>query len=42
MTIGNRGLKNGVAELKMRTGADAEDVPMDEIVEVVAKRVRGE
>ncbi|HJL00996.1 MAG TPA: proline--tRNA ligase [Polyangiaceae bacterium LLY-WYZ-15_(1-7)] len=42
VTIGNRGLKNGVAELKMRTGADAEDVPMDEIVEVVAKRVRGE
>ncbi|MEM1416119.1 MAG: proline--tRNA ligase [Myxococcota bacterium] len=39
VAIGNRGLKDGMAELKARDAGDAENVPLGEVADVVAQRV---
>jgi prolyl-tRNA synthetase len=42
VTIGARGVKNGVAELKLRRGDDIQEVPLDDIVEQIGAVVNGE
>jgi len=41
VVLGERGLRDGVAELKARADADAQDVPLASVVSVILERVAG-
>ena len=40
ITIGGRGLKEGVVEMKWRDSKDMDKVPVDEVKSVVASKIR--
>ncbi len=42
LTIGARGLKNGVVELKLRRGRDSRELPLDSLVDQIAQVVESE
>ncbi len=42
LTIGARGLKNGVVELKLRRGRDSRELPLDGLVDQIAQVVESE
>ncbi len=42
LTIGARGVKNGVAELKLRRGPESRELPLDTVVDQVAEIVEAE
>jgi len=42
VTLGPKGMENGVAEIKRRGGGDAEDIALAEVVAVLAGRIREE
>lgn len=42
LTIGARGVKNGVAEMKLRRARESHEIPLDSVVEQIAKIVEAE
>ena len=42
LTIGARGVKNGVAELKLRRGPESRELPLDTVVDQIAEIVEAE
>lgn len=42
VTVGKKGLADGIVELKMRRGGDVEKLPPDRVVEAIARRIHDE